>query len=54
MINEITARIRASMDMETILHTTAGELAKTLNLSRARIRLTSGQDRSGSGRQSDE
>ncbi len=40
MINEITARIRASMDMETILHTTAQELAKTLNLSRARIQLT--------------
>jgi GAF domain-containing protein len=39
MINEITARIRASMDMETILHTTAEELARTLNLSRAHIRL---------------
>jgi len=42
LINTITARIRASTDMETILHTTAEELAKTLNLSRARIRLGTG------------
>jgi GAF domain-containing protein len=39
LINAITARIRASMDMETVLKTTAQELSKTLNLSRARIRL---------------
>jgi GAF domain-containing protein len=49
MINEITARIRASMDMETILHTTAEELARTLNLSRARIRLTPGDTQDGQG-----
>ena len=42
MINEITARIRASMDMETILHTTAEELARTCNLSRARVHLGMG------------
>jgi GAF domain-containing protein len=40
LINQITAQIRASMDMETILHTTTEELSKALNLSRARIRLT--------------
>jgi GAF domain-containing protein len=42
LINEITARIRASMDMETILQTTTEELSKALNLSRARIRLGTG------------
>jgi hypothetical protein len=31
------------MDMEAILHTTAEELAKTLNLSRARIHLNVGE-----------
>jgi GAF domain-containing protein/PAS domain-containing protein len=42
LINEITARIRASMDMETILQTTTEELSRALNLSRARIRLGTG------------
>jgi len=42
LINAITARIRASMDMETVLKTTAQELSRTLNLSRARIRLKTG------------
>lgn len=42
LINEITARIRASMDMETILRTTTEELSRALNLSRARIRLSAG------------
>jgi GAF domain-containing protein len=48
LINEITARIRASMDMETILQTTTEELSKALNLSRARIRLTADE---GDGRE---
>lgn len=39
VIADITARIRASTDMGTILKTTAEELSKALNLSRARIRL---------------
>jgi GAF domain-containing protein len=42
MINAITARIRASTDMEAILRTTTEELARTLNLSSARIRLNAG------------
>jgi len=42
LINEITARVRASTNIETILRTTAEELAKTLNLPRARIRLSAG------------
>lgn len=43
LISQITARVRASMDMETILHTTTEELARALNLSRARIRLGGSQ-----------
>jgi len=43
LINEITARVRASMDMQTILQTAAEELSKTLNLSRARIHLGADQ-----------
>jgi len=49
MINTITARIRASTDVEAILRTAAEELAKALNLSRARIRLTPGNGRSDGG-----
>lgn len=43
LISQITARVRASMDMETILRTTTEELARALNLSRARIRLGGSQ-----------
>ncbi len=39
LINEITARIRASTDMGTVLRTTTEELAKTLRAARASIRL---------------
>jgi PAS domain S-box-containing protein len=42
LINTITARIRASTEMEAILKTTAEELSRVLNLSRARIRLHAG------------
>jgi GAF domain-containing protein len=49
MINVITARIRTSTDMETILKTTAEELTRVFSLSRARIRLTPGEDRNRSG-----
>jgi GAF domain-containing protein len=46
LIGEITGKIRASMDMETILRTTTEELARTLNLSRARVRLGPGRTES--------
>jgi len=39
LINEITARVRTSTNIETILQTTAEELARTLNLPRVQIRL---------------
>jgi PAS domain S-box-containing protein len=48
LINEITARVRASTNIETILRTAAEELSKTLNLPRTRIRLGAGDTKGGS------
>ena len=39
LINQITARVRASTDMQTILRTTSEELTRVLDLPWARIRL---------------
>jgi GAF domain-containing protein len=39
IIRQITDRVRATSDMETILQTTVQELSKTLGLSRAFVRL---------------
>jgi GAF domain-containing protein len=41
LINQITARVRSSTDMQTILRTTTEELTRVLDLPWARIRLTS-------------
>jgi GAF domain-containing protein len=48
LINEITARVRASTNIETILRTAAEELTRTLNLPRTRIRLGAGDTKGGS------
>ncbi len=48
LINEITARVRASTNIETILRTAAEELSRTLNLPRTRIRLGAGDAKGGS------
>lgn len=41
--NEIAARLQQQMDMESLLHITAGELGKALGARRARIRLGGSQ-----------
>jgi GAF domain-containing protein len=47
LIGEITAKIRASTDMQAILETTAAELGQVLGTSRALVRLTTGQQETG-------
>ncbi len=49
MIREITAKMRASTDLDTILNTAVEELGKSLGVSRTFVRLTTGVDKGNEG-----
>lgn len=47
LIGEITAKIRASTDVQAIMQTAAAELGQVLGTSRALVRVTAGEPRTG-------
>ena len=51
LVGEVATRIREQMEMEAMLKTAAREIRQALNLPELTIRLTSGDDSDGNGRE---